>query len=176
MDLMPRIIRIVLAPQDEWTRVAHERCAPALAYAAVLSLVPALAALAMIRTSDLALPEGAAAVTYFASLLGMLVTAVAFWLLGRLFGAGAASWSGGVRLAAYGATPLWISALVLFSPVLVAVCLVALLHVFYLYYVGAQRVLGVRESEAAIFVMLALVVTSAALTLAGSALGAARLL
>ena len=158
------------------TRVAGERWAPALAYAAALSLAPALAALAMIRTSDLVLPEGAAAVTYFASLLGVLAAALAFWLLGRLFGAPAATWSGGVRLAVYGATPLWVSSVVLFSPVLVAVCMVALVHVFYLYYVGAQLVLGVRESDAAIFVMLALVITSAALTLAGSALGAAALL
>jgi Yip1 domain len=166
MDSMRRIIRIVLSPRAEWARIAGEHWHPALAYAAVLSLLPALAALAMVRTSEVVLSERAVAVTY----------ALAFWLLGRLFEGRAATWGGGVRVAVYGATPLWISAVLLFSPLLVMVCMVALLHVFYLYYVGAQVVLGVREGEAAICVMLAMVLASAALTLAGSALGALALL
>lgn len=166
----------MLSPRAEYARIAGEHWHPALAYAAVLSLLPALATLAMIRTSDIVLSERAVAVTYLASLLGVFAIGLAFWLLGRLFEGRAATWGGGVRVAVYGATPLWISAVLLFSPVLVMVCMVALLHVFYLYYVGAQVVLGVREGEAAICVMLAMVLASAALTLAGSALGALALL
>ena len=54
--------------------------------------------------------------------------------------------------------------------------LVALLHVFYLYYAGVQQLLGVPGEEAAQFVAIALVASIAAATLGGGAVGALGLL
>jgi hypothetical protein len=88
MDLMPRIIRIVFSPQDEWRQIARERGHAALLYTFVLSL----------------------------------------------------------------------------------------LHVFYLYYLGAQQLLGVPENDAAQFVAIALVLAIFASTLGGGAAGALGLL
>jgi hypothetical protein len=175
MDLMPRIIRIVLSPRDEWQRIAGEGWYAALTYTLVLSLVPAFAAFINMRYSELQLPQQAVLFTYFASALSVLAIAAAFWLLARMFSP-AATLERCVKVAAYGTTPLFVASVLLVAPVLVIVCMVALLHVFYLYYLGAQELLGVRENEAAQFVALALVLAIVASTLGGGAVGALGLL
>jgi hypothetical protein len=175
MDLMPAIIRIVLARQDDWRRVSAERWHRAAAYAAVLSCVPALATLAMVRSSDLPLSENAALVTYFASLVSVLALGAAFRLVGRMFGA-TVSWGAGLAVAAYGTTPIWIASLLLFSPILVMVTIISALHTLYLYYVGARLALGIRDDDAAIFVMLCVVAALVASTLAGGAVASLGLL
>jgi len=54
---MPRIIRIVLSPRDEWSRIAREQGHGALVHAAALCLLPALASFVMARNSELPVPE-----------------------------------------------------------------------------------------------------------------------
>ena len=146
-----------------------------MSYAAVLSLIPALAALAMVRTSDLALPDSAAVFTYFASLASVLALGTAFWLLARMFGA-AVPWSAGLAVAVYGTTPVWLASVLLFSPVLVIVTMVAALHTLYLYYVGARIAFDIGESEAAIFVMVSVVIAMVAATLGGAGVASLGLL
>jgi hypothetical protein len=175
MDLMPAIIRIVLARHDEWRRVGQQRWERSLIYAAVLSLIPALATLAMVRTSDLPLPDGAAVFTYGASIATVLMLGTAFRLLARMFGS-RISWSAGFAVASYGTTPLWLASALLFSPVLVMVTVVSALHALYLYYVGARIVLGIREDEAAIFIMLSAAAAIAITTLLGAGVGSLGLL
>ena len=146
-----------------------------MVYAAVLSLVPALATLAMVRTSDLPLADGAAVFTYFASLTSVLALGTAFWLLARMFGS-AVPWSAGLAVAVYGTTPVWLASILLFSPVLVIVTVVAALHALYLYYVGARLVFDIGESDAAIFVMLSVVIAIGAATLGGAGVASLGLL
>lgn len=175
MDLMPRIIRIVLAPTDEWARIAAERSHGALAHGLALSLLPALASLVMAWSSDLPLPEHAVAATYLACVLTIFAIAAAFWLLAR-FDSRDATLRRCVQVAAYGATPVLLASVLLFTPVLVLVCVLALPYVFYLYYLGVQQVLRVPSDEAAQFVAVALVAALVASTLGGGAFGALGLL
>jgi hypothetical protein len=175
MDLMPRIIRIVLSPRDEWARIAGERWQGALLYTFVLSVVPALASYAMARNWDLPSPVRAGAATYLACALTLCAVAGAFWLLARMVAPGARL-RGCFQVAAYGATPVLVASAALVSPVLVLVCMVAALHVFYLYYLGVQQLLGVAPDEAAQFVALALALAIGAATLGGGAVGALGLL
>jgi hypothetical protein len=175
MDLMPRIIRIVLSPQDEWQRIAAERWHAALTYVLLLSLIPALASFLNLRNSELPLPANVVLMTYFSSALGVLIIAAAFWLLARLFAPGA-TLERCVQVAAFGTTPLFVASALLVLPVLVIVCVVSLLHVFYLYYLGAQQLLGVPGEDAALFVAIALVLAIVASTLGGGAVGALGLL
>jgi hypothetical protein len=81
-----------------------------------------------------------------------------------------------VQVAAYGATPVLVASVLLVSPVLMIACMVSLLHVFYLYYLGVQQLLGIPGDEAAQFVAIALVIAIAASTLGGGAVGALGLL
>jgi hypothetical protein len=175
MDLMPRIIRIVLSPRDEWARIAAERWPGALFYTLALSLVPALASFVMARNWDLPSPKHAAAATYLAAGFAVFALAGAFWLLARMV-APSATLARCVQVAAYGATPLLVACVLLVSPVLMIACAAALLHVCYLYYLGVQRLLGVPGDEAAQFVAIALVASIAAATLGGGAVGALGLL
>jgi hypothetical protein len=175
MDLMPRIIRIVLTPRDEWARIAAERSHGALAHGLALSLLPALASLVMAWSSDLPLPEHAVAATYLACVLTIFAIAAAFWLLAR-FDSRDATLRRCVQVAAYGATPVLLASVLLFTPVLVLVCVLALPYVFYLYYLGVQQVLRVPSDEAAQFVAIALVAALVASTLGGGAVGALSLL
>ena len=175
MDLMPRIIRIVLAPRDEWARIAAERSHVALAHGLALSLLPALASLVMAWSSDLPLPEHAVAATYLACVLTIFAIAAAFWLLAR-FDSRDATLRRCVQVAAYGATPVLLASVLLFTPVLVLVCVLALPYVFYLYYLGVQQVLRVPSDEAAQFVAIALGAALVASTLGGGAVGALGLL
>jgi hypothetical protein len=172
---MLRIIRIVVSPRDEWQRIAGERWHAALTHVLLLSLLPAFAAFVNMRNSELPLPPHAVLFTYFSSALGVLAVAGAFWLLARMFSPKATA-QGCINVAAYGATPLFIASALLVVPVLVIVCVVSLLHVFYLYYLGAQQLLGVPERDAAQFVAIALVVAIVASTLGGGAAGALGLL
>jgi Yip1-like protein len=175
MDLMLRIIRIVVSPRDEWQRIAGERWHAALRYVLLLSLLPAFASFVNLRNSELPLPPHAVGFTYFAAALGVLMLAIAFWLLGRMFSP-EATLARCVQVAAFGTTPLFVASALLVMPVLVIVCVVSLLHVFYLYYLGAQQLLGVPESDAAQFVAIALVLAIVASTLGGGAVGALGLL
>ena len=165
----------MLAPRDEWARIAAERARGALVHAFAMSLVPAVASFIMARSYELPLPGLAAVATYIATVTGIFVLAGAFWLLARLMAAAAVA-RRCFQVAAYGATPLLAASALLVSPVLAIACMASLPHVFYLYYLGVQQLLGVPGDEAAQFVAIALVVAVAASTLGGGAVGALRLL
>jgi hypothetical protein len=165
----------MLSPRDEWQRIADEGWPAAIAYAAMLSLIPAAASLVMKQSSPLPLPEHTVAATYAAFLFGIVFVAAAFRVLAFFFRE-KASWSACLRVAAYGATPVLIAALFLVTPALVFVPVLAMVYVFYLYYLGAQRLLAIAEDESAIFVAISLVAAFVASTLCGAAAGAVGLL
>ena len=84
----------------------------------------------MARNSDLPLPEHAVAATYLAGVLTIFAIAAAFWLLARFDSAtppGALHPGRGVWR-----TPVLLASVLLFTPVLVIVCVLALPYVFYL--------------------------------------------
>ena len=152
---MRRIIRIVTSPREEWQRIAGEGGLAAIAYASLLSVLPAGAAFAMREGSDLALSSSAVGVTYAAFLGGIVLLGAAFRALAA-FHDKRSTWAACFKVAAYGATPVLLAGAVLVHPVLVIVPMVALLHVFYLHYLGVQIVLGIAAEDSAMFVALAM--------------------
>jgi hypothetical protein len=175
MDLMLRIIRIVFSPRDEWARIEAERGHGALLYAFLLGVIPAAASFVMARNSDLKVPESAVLATYLACLLTIFAIAAAFWVLSR-FDSRDESLRRCIQVAAYGATPVFLASVMLVTPVLVIVCVLAVPHVFYLYYLGVQQLLRVPKGEAAQFVAIALVAAFIASTLGGAGVGSLALL
>jgi hypothetical protein len=170
--MMRRIIRIVVSPRDEWARIALEEGHGALIHAILLSALPALASF----NSELELPEHAVIATYLAALLTIFAIASAFWLLAR-FDSRDESLRRCIQVAAYGATPVLVASALLFTPLLLLiVCVAALPHVFYLYYLGVQRLLRVPAGEAAQFVAIALVAALVAASLGGAGIGSLSLL
>ena len=173
--MMRRIIRIVVSPRAEWARIGAERAHAALVHAFTLSIIPAAASFVMARNSDLEVPRNALIATYLGSLLTIYTVAAAFWLMVRL-DSREAPLTRCMQVAAYGATPVLLASVALFSPVLVLVCVITLPYVFYLYYLGVQELLRVPAHEASQFVAIALVAAFVASSLGGAGIGVLGLL
>jgi hypothetical protein len=147
----------------------------AFAHAALLSLVPAAAAFVMRQASELPLATNTVVATYVAFLSCILLLAAAFRVLVAIHKK-PASWGACLKVAAYGATPVLVAGVALVHPALVIVPMVALLHVFYLQYVGAQVVIGIAAEDAAIFVAWAVAGVFVVSSLGGAAAAAMGLL
>lgn len=74
-----------------------------------------------------------------------------------------------MNVAVYGAIPLLISGILLFIPINVVVCMMAMLHTFFLYWLGAQKVMHIRRINASLFVALSMTAVFGASTLMGAA-------
>jgi hypothetical protein len=160
--MMQRIIRIVVSPQSEWPRVAAEAgIGGALAHAGVLALLPALAA--------------GSWRAYAASALGVPALAGGLWLAARSYARGA-GWGGALKLAAYGATPLWLAYALAPLPGLSLAPMIGAVSTLYLLDRGASPVLNVRQDESAEFTVVAMVLAGLGLWAAGAAAAAAGLL
>ncbi len=73
-----------------------------------------------------------------------------------------------MNVAVYGAVPLLLSGALLFVPINVIICMVAMLHTFVLYWIGVQKVMYIRPVNAALFVALSMIVLLAVSTLLGA--------
>ena len=85
----------------------------------------------------------------------------------------ARSWDRSLAVAAYASTPFFLGWSLLLYPPLAVLAVVGLLHSFALCYLGVQRVLGCRESEAALLVAAAWVFSVAGGMLLGGLCSAA---
>ena len=148
---------------------------PALVHAALLSLIPATAAFAMRQASELSLATNTVVATYVAFLGCILLLALAFRVLAAMHKK-PSTWTACLKVAAYGATPVLLAGVTLVHPSLVIVPMVALLHVFYLQYLGVQCVIGVAADDAAIFVAWGVAAVFVLSSLGGAAAAAMGLL
>jgi hypothetical protein len=73
-----------------------------------------------------------------------------------------------LAVAAWGALPLLLAGGTMLVPAMALVCLVALCHTLYLYWVGARRVLHVPRSQLSEFVAIALLLLAAASVIVGA--------
>ena len=94
----------------------------------------------------------AAAMGTFASL------AAAIHLIAPAYGV-KRRWSHAVAVSVHGSTPVLACGLLFAWPLLTAVGVIAMLHCFYLYYLGLQRVVGCRASDAAEFTAISFLVS-----------------
>jgi hypothetical protein len=73
-----------------------------------------------------------------------------------------------MNVAVFGAVPLMLSGALMFVPMNVTVCMAALIHTLYLYWVGVQKVMQVHPLNASLFVALSMTIVFGASTLMGA--------
>lgn len=187
--MIRRAAAMMRDPAAAWAEVATERrpaARIALDYVAPMSLLPAFAWMIALSVfpGDLGgaflHPDAASIVragfgTWLGSVMSVVLMAASLAATGRMYGA-AGGFDGAFRVAAYGATPVWLAGALLVKPVLILAALVAVLHACYLYSGGLQRVLGVREGEAPECVAVSALLTVAMSMLLGGMLGALGIL
>ena len=154
-------LRIIYSPTGAWQAVREAR-PDWLASLAVQVLPFALLCL-------VAWPRAS---TVLMSLAAVVMLASGFFVLAPWFGV-QRSWDGSVAVAAYASTPVLVSWSLLVFPVFAVIPVVALLHCFALCYMGVQQVLGCRESEAALLVASAWVLSTVGGMLLGGLCSAA---
>jgi len=165
---LPGAIDITFRPDGAWRalRAADPSwIASLLRHALPLSLLPALAwPLGQAWSGELPWVPAAVVASLVSSVLlifaSILVLAAAFYLLCPFFDMPRA-WPRSVAVAAFASTPVLLAGALLVIPGMIVASVASLIHSCALCYLGVQRVLGCRESEAAFFVaaacMLALV-------------------
>ena len=104
--------------------------------------------------SLLALVAWPQASTVILALAAVLMMALGLFVLAPWSGV-ERSWDRSVAVAAYAATPVLATWILLAVPMFAMVPVAALIHGFALCYLGVQEVLGCRETEAALFVAFA---------------------
>ena len=111
--------------------------------------------------------------TYVFEVVSIYMLAGVFYLLARSEGRHP-SFLDALRLSALGAIPLLLSGATLVIPFNVVFSMIATLYSLYLYYLGATRLIGIRESDATMFVgmaMLCMFILSGFLGAISAALG-----
>jgi len=179
-----RALALIRDPAAEWRVVAAEGATTpriAFGYVVPMSLLPALAwtaGTAMFPadiggaavTADAAAAVRAGIGTFAGSVLTVFAFSLAIAAVATLYGV-RRDYAGAFRVAAYGATPVWLAGLLLVKPLLILVLPVAVMHACYLCHEGLQIVLGVRPGDAAEYVAISAFLTIAMSVLAGGILG-----
>jgi hypothetical protein len=151
-----------------------------LRHALPLTLLPGLAwPLGRAASGELPWAAGAVATSLVSTIVfllaAILVFAVAFYLLCPFFDV-PRSWRRSVALAAFASTPVLLVGGLLFIPGMIVASVASLVHCFALCYLGVQRLLGCRESEAAFFVAAAAMLSLIGSLLLGGLCSAAGLI
>jgi len=169
MHQLPRILNIIVRPDDEWSAIARGRCAwwqTGWRFLAPAALIAPLAHFAGVllggagairsfpdRAGTLHFAMLSALSGYTATLLSVIVIALVVCVVMPLY-RGRRSFDDAFRLVAYAGAPVWLAGIVLVAPLqrfplLVVVMLIALMHSLYLFYRGLRHLLQVPESDAA---------------------------
>lgn len=180
--VIARVKGLILDPEREFAQIARtpaSSLALMLRYVIPLALLTSVATTVGMRFFDAAwnvsqgyrVPQDRVFVTGIANfvfeVISLPIIATIFFLLMRM-DRHHRDFRGAMNVAVYGAIPLMASGVLLFWPINVIVCVIAMLHTFVLYWIGVQRVLNIRPANASIFVALAMTITFGASTLLGS--------
>lgn len=149
---LSRVAGLLFRTEVEWERIDAERAsgwAPLLAYALVLSLIPAFAP-TVERVASPGMPLGPvltlAILAYAASLVGVAVLAGAICLLAKSNG-GEPNLLRAAQLAVYSNTPGWLASVIFVLPIPGFLVLIANLYGLYILALGLNRLMRApRES------------------------------
>ena len=140
MNLIDRVKNILLAPKQEWPRIAAESATVQSLYAGyivILAAVGPLATLVSLAIIGLGFGIGAAVFAYIHSLVGVAILALIADLLAPTFG-GSRDYLAAMKLVAYSFTAVWVAQIALLIPVIgFVIVLIGLIYSFYLFYLGA---------------------------------------
>ena len=171
MGALNRIKGIMLHPEAEWDAVARDMPGAAGLLRSILLPLALLAPIATIIgmfffdtgwNADYGyslLRDRApviAVATYAFEIASVYLLALVFHLLARTEGR-TPGFLSSFQVAALGSIPLLLSGATLFIPFNVIFSMIAMLYSFYLYYLGAVRLIGIRPPDATMFVGVAMV-------------------
>lgn len=143
MNLVDRIKNILLAPKDEWPRIAAESATVQSLYVGYIVILAAIGPLAMLVSLGIigmGFGLGAAVFAYIHSLVGVAILALIADLLAPTFG-GTRDYVAAMKLIAYSFTAVWVAQIALLLPVVgFLVVFVGLVYSFYLFYLGVPVV------------------------------------
>jgi hypothetical protein len=188
MSTSSRIKGMLLTPQAEWDAVARD--APSTGVLLRRFLLP-LSALAPFATiAGMSVFDAKWSAEYGYSMLGDRAVHIAvatfvfeiasvYMLAAVLYFLARSerqrpSFLVALRVAVFGSIPVLLSGAALVIPAGMVVTLMAAMYAFYLYYLGVQRLIGIRESDSTMFIGVALfcmMVLSSLLGAIASALG-----
>ena len=186
METLRRIVYLIFRPTAEWDTIAAERTSiDALLryYILPLALLAPIATVIGMKNFDrdwdpvhgyLVASDrifAAGATTYVAIIGSIFVLAAIFALIAPMFGA-ARDYLAALKVATYGAIPVMLAGATLLLPVMSLIALVGLCHTFFLFWLGAGRVLKVAPSGRAEFVGISLVLMTLVSILISAAAGA----
>lgn len=158
---------LMAQPKDEWKSIRDERCTIGKCYCSHVLLLAALPAIAyFIGTSQVGWVIGTksvrlstesalhiAALTYLTMLLGVFAMGKAIHWMSLTYGA-KQSLPQCIALAAYTATPLFLTGIMLIYPILwldLLIGLVALAYTIYLLYIGVPIMMKVSQERGFLF-------------------------
>lgn len=171
MDTLKRIKGMMFHPKAEWDAVARDMPGAAVLLRRFLLPLGLLAPMATIvgmlvfdtgwnpdygysmqRDRAPAIAVG----TYAFVIASVYLLAAVFYLLARTEGR-TPSFLATLQVAVLGSIPLLLSGATLVIPFNVIFSMVAMLYSFYLYYLGAARLIGMRPADATMFVGVAMI-------------------
>jgi hypothetical protein len=182
MPSLRRIYNLFLRPRTEWELIAAETStvdALLRRYILPLAALAPIATTIGMRTFDRAwdpvhgflVPAenifAAGATTYFATVGSIFALAGIFMLLAPMFGC-ARDFVRALKVATYGSVPVLLAGATLVLPVMAIVGVVGMCHSLYLIWMGADRVLHVKDGERAEFVGISIVLLALASAVAGA--------
>ena len=158
---------LMAQPKDEWKSIRDERCTIGKCYCSHVLLLAALPAIAyFIGTSQVGWAIGTksvrlstesalhiAALTYLTMLVGVFAMGKAIHWMSQTYGA-KQSLPQCIALAAYTATPLFLTGIMLIYPILwlnLLIGLVALAYTIYLLYIGVPIMMKVSQERGFLF-------------------------
>lgn len=188
MTILKRTKGIMLHPTSEWDAVARDAPGAAVLlrnFLLPLSLLaPAATLLGMLAFDtkwnaeygysilhDRALSIAVA--TYVFEIASVYLLATVLYFLARTEGR-RPSFLVALRVAVFGTIPVLLSGVALVIPFGVIVTMMAMIYSFYLYYLGAERLIGIRPADSAMFigvVLFCMMVLSGVMGAVASALG-----
>ena len=182
-----RAVRLILSPDEEWRAIAREPQEPWLllgSFVLPLACIPAGAwslSLSLLGREDGRSGErvtvGLAQIVlgglsvWAYSVLSVLMLASSTYILAPLF-VDMRDWARALKVGAFSAAPVLLGGIILVVPEVSYAILLLAFHSCYLMYVGLQRVLHVKERNAAECVALCIVMFTIASTALGSLGGA----
>jgi hypothetical protein len=183
-----RIKQIMSHPQAAWDAIARDEPGAGVLlskFILPLALLAPIATAVGMRVFDTgwnaeygysALRDRAfqiAAATYIFQIVSIYLLAAIFFLLARTEGR-KPSFLVALRVAVFGSIPVMLSGALLVIPFNTIFTLIAMMYSFYLYYLGAERLIGIRPADSAMFIgvaMFCMIVLSGAMGGIASAMG-----
>ena len=158
---------LMARPKDEWKSIRDERCAIGKCYCSHVLLLAALPAIAyFIGTSQVGWVIGTksvrlstesslyiAALTYLTMLVGVFAMGKAIHWMSQTYGA-KQNLPQSIALAAYTATPLFLTGIMLIYPILwlnLLIGLMALAYTIYLLYIGVPIMMKISQERGFLF-------------------------